>query len=174
MKKKLRFRILLMLTILCMVGIFIFSSKPADESSEMSHEVGMFICRIFVPGFEQWSAEEQNLLADIIDYPVRKVAHATEYAVLGMLLFGVLFSSIWKISPERKLLFAILLGAIYAATDEIHQLFVPGRAGLFTDVLIDTAGVMFGTVLIYELTAKEKKKRKHKRKKEKSKENLSE
>lgn len=156
-----------------MVGIFLFSSKPADESSEMSHEVGMFVCRIFVPGFEQWSAEEQNLLADKIDYPIRKAAHATEYAVLGMLLFGVLFTSNREISAKRKLLLAILIGAIYAATDEIHQLFVPGRAGLFTDVLIDTAGVMLGAVLIYGLTAKEKKSRQHKRKKEKSKENLS-
>lgn len=162
MKNKLRFRILLFFTILCMVGIFLFSSKPADESSKMSHEVGMFLCRIFVPGYDGWSKEEQNRLADKIDYPIRKAAHATEYTVLGMFLYGTLISGGRIISPNKNLFLAILTGAIYSTTDEIHQLFVPGRAGLFTDVLIDTAGVTLGAALIYLLMKKQKVNKKNK------------
>lgn len=37
--------------------------------------------------------------------------------------------------------------AVYAATDEIHQLFVPGRAGRFSDVCIDGAGAVLGVVV---------------------------
>lgn len=167
MKEKLRFRVLLVFTILCMVGIFLFSSKPADESSEMSHEVGRLLCRMVVPGYEQWPQEKQELLADKVDYPVRKAAHAAEYAVLGMLIYGTLLSSGWKKSPKFQLLISILLGAIYAVSDEIHQLFVPGRAGMITDVLIDTAGVMLGTVLIYSLTSRREKKQKSEKTKKK-------
>lgn len=40
-----------------------------------------------------------------------------------------------------------LTGALYAASDEFHQLFVPGRSGQISDVLLDSAGVCFGVLL---------------------------
>ena len=46
---------------------------------------------------------------------------------------------------------AFLAGTAYAVTDELHQLFVPGRAGMISDVLIDSLGVLFGCFLIYAL-----------------------
>jgi len=70
------------------------------------------------------------------DLVLRKLAHVAEYAVLGALLVRALAR------PEL----AILLGALYAVSDEIHQHFVPGRHGVWYDVLIDTAGVAAGVV----------------------------
>jgi VanZ family protein len=68
------------------------------------------------------------------DLLLRKAAHLTEYAILGALLVRAL---------GRPWL-AILLGAVYAASDEIHQHFVRGRHGVWYDVVIDTVGVTVG------------------------------
>lgn len=71
------------------------------------------------------------------DLVLRKLAHLTEYAVLGALL-------------QRALArpgIAILIGGLYAASDEIHQHFVPGRHAAWYDVVIDTVGVTIGVVL---------------------------
>jgi len=70
------------------------------------------------------------------DLVLRKLAHLTEYAVLGALLQRAL---------ARPRL-AILAGGLYAASDEIHQHFVRGRHGAWYDVVIDTVGVTIGVV----------------------------
>jgi VanZ family protein len=70
------------------------------------------------------------------DYPLRKLAHMAEYAILLLLARRPL-------GDRAGLAFAIL----YAATDEWHQSFVPGRMGAFTDVLIDAAGAALALTL---------------------------
>src|SRR5687767_10111747 len=64
------------------------------------------------------------------DLLLRKLAHAAEFAVLGALLLRA-------VAVERA---ALALGIAYAATDELHQLLVPGRRGSVYDVLVDAAG----------------------------------
>ena len=49
----------------------------------------MAVCHIFVPGFDNMSEEQQIHMAQTIDYPVRKTAHAMEYALLAGLVLGV-------------------------------------------------------------------------------------
>lgn len=71
------------------------------------------------------------------DLVLRKIAHVAEFAVLGLLLARAL---------ARPGL-AILLGALYAVSDEIHQSFVRGRHGAWTDVVIDTVGVTIGVIV---------------------------
>jgi VanZ family protein len=71
------------------------------------------------------------------DLALRKVAHAAEYAILGALLQRAV----------RHEPLAILLGSLYAVTDELHQSFVSGRQGSPLDWLIDTAGVAAGVLL---------------------------
>jgi len=73
------------------------------------------------------------------DLVLRKAAHAVEFAVLGALLLRALGS-------ERAAL-ALAFGIAYAASDELHQLFVPGRRGSVLDVLIDAVGVALGVAL---------------------------
>lgn len=148
MKRRLIF---LILTIAWMLVIFSFSAKPATESDELSMSVGHAIGQLLVPDFESWSVREQDAFAERINLPVRKCAHATEYGVLGVLLAGTLIggrgcsADRGKICPQAMGCFAI--GVAYAASDEIHQLFVPGRAGRVTDVLIDTGGVVVGVLI---------------------------
>jgi VanZ family protein len=71
------------------------------------------------------------------DLALRKLAHATEYAVLGVLLAR---------ATSRPQL-ALVIGILYAVTDELHQLAVPGRHGAPLDVAIDAVGVLIGVTL---------------------------
>lgn len=136
-------RILWVLIILWMILIFLFSSQNSEDSSKLS--------RGFLRNFILWFLPE-NIDGDTVDfleYIVRKCAHMTEYAVLGILIFIQLrlyqvFESEWK-----KICAAVFLVMLYAATDEFHQLFVGGRSGQITDVLIDTCGGTAGAFIIY-------------------------
>jgi hypothetical protein len=70
------------------------------------------------------------------DLALRKVAHVAEYAILGALLARA----------SGRAAIALLIGTLYAVSDEIHQSFVPGRMGSPLDVAIDTVGVAVGVV----------------------------
>ena len=78
--------------LLWMAGIFAFSSRSGSESSEDSYLVGIMVGDLFVPGFDEWSMQRQQAFAEAIDHPVRKTAHAAEYAVLGLLAAGGMYS----------------------------------------------------------------------------------
>lgn len=128
-----------------MVMIFGFSAKNADESTEESLEVGMTIGKVTVKDFKKLPYPEQVRFAEKIDHMVRKSAHFLEYTVLGFVLFFTLYGE--KLKRVRAGIFGWFTGTLYAVTDEIHQMFVPGRACMFTDVCIDSGGVLTGTLL---------------------------
>jgi VanZ family protein len=71
------------------------------------------------------------------DLVLRKLAHVSEYALLGLLLARAV----------RRPALAVVLAACYAVTDEIHQTFVEGRHGAPLDVAIDTAGALVGVLV---------------------------
>lgn len=129
-------KIFIILTLLCMAGIFAFSARDGEKSGGDSFNVGMLVGQIAVPGFEGWSEEKQIEFAKKIDHPVRKTAHRAEYALLAGLCYG----RIGAIPLKKRVAAAQAVTSLYAVTDEVHQLFVPGRNGNFTDVLIDSAG----------------------------------
>lgn len=134
--------IYLILSIIWMSIIFSFSSQDSDESTYQSNGVGYFLAKTFVPDFDTLSQAEQTAYVESIDYPIRKCAHATEYSILGFLIFGCM-SNFFKKSIKIVYL-SVAISALYATSDEIHQLFVPGRSCQITDVLIDTAGALVG------------------------------
>ena len=156
-----RRKIFLVLMILWMAGIFAFSSRSGSESTGDSYFVGTLVGDIFVPGFDEWSSEKQQEFAEKIDHPVRKTAHAAEYAVLGLLAAGACIPAHehrreGSAAPGgarsakicRELLLPWGIAAVYAATDEFHQLFVPGRSGQLSDVILDSAGALAGLLLL--------------------------
>lgn len=76
---------------------------------------------------------------------LRKLAHVTEYAVLGVLVFRALERAD---RPARTVaLRALVLCALYASLDELHQSFVPSRGASPLDVALDTLGAALGLVL---------------------------
>lgn len=133
-----------------MIVIFWFSSAPAEESTDMSRSVGRTVAKYLVPDYEEWTLEEQAVFAEKIDHPIRKTAHAGEYALLGMLIMGSLGA--FRMTGARRNVTAWILASIYAAGDEIHQLFVAGRSGQASDVALDSAGAAAG-ILAYFVIA---------------------
>ena len=88
---------------------------------------------------------ETRCIAKKIDFAVRKSAHACEYAALSVLFFVNYKKKSRKIKQIVGM--SALSTALYAVTDEIHQLFVPGRSGQITDVILDSCGGLIGAVL---------------------------
>ena len=151
MKKRIIPRaVFIALTALILVFIFIMSSKPADESDELSITFGYRLCELFKPGFKGLPESEKKSYASQINHFIRKAAHFTEFAVLGALFFTDFY--LFDVRRTRCVIFGFLSGAAAAVFDEIHQIFVPGRAGMITDVLLDFAGVVTGCLLVFAVT----------------------
>ncbi|MGL4568986.1 MAG: VanZ family protein [Fusobacteriaceae bacterium] len=124
-----------------MVVIFLFSHSSGEDSSKQS---GIIVALLaYLPISIDIDGENMMLVSMI----VRKSAHMTEYFILTLSIVRYLFS-IEKNSPY---LWSGLLAFFYACSDEFHQTFIPGRAGLFTDVLVDSVGIVAGLMGVYLL-----------------------
>lgn len=125
---------------LWMLLIFCFSHQPATQSSGLSTEVTEIILSIV-----DKVAPSATIDLDLFHHIVRKNAHFFVYLILGILVINALRSLKYEnIGNYKMIVLAILICALYAASDEIHQLFILGRAGQLKDVLIDSAGAMVG------------------------------
>lgn len=86
----------------------------------------------------------------LADFVLRKLAHMFEYGVLFVLLF-LAFKKTTSLAKRKALWLSFLLTVLYAASDEYHQTFVPGRHGCLSDVSIDTLGAVAGVVFVQKL-----------------------
>lgn len=77
--------------------------------------------------------------------PIRKLAHFTIYMILGIAVMN--YMNTYKMDNKRRIILTIIVGMLYATSDEIHQLFVPGRSAEVRDVCIDTLGVICGVII---------------------------
>lgn len=118
-----------------MLLIFLMSSFDATESTNQSNFIVNIITNIF---------KIENI--ELLSFIIRKLAHFTEYLILGFLTINMLN----KNDISKKYLLSILICIIYATSDEIHQIFVPGRAYQIRDILIDSMGSITG-VYLYKL-----------------------
>ncbi len=142
-----------------MAVIFSFSAQPAAESSRVSGGVAYEMVRACFPDASEAQVQE---IAARIERPLRKAAHMTEYAILGLLFW--LFLRGFAPLTARGSLWAWLLTVCYAASDEMHQLLVPGRSGQFSDVCVDAAGALAGLLVwafIRKMWRRHCEKRKH-------------
>lgn len=140
-----RKKIFLALAVCWMLVIFLFSAREATLSTQDSTSVGILFGRLLVPGFNGMDADEQAAFANKADHPIRKTAHAAEYALLGLFFAGSYSDR--KKKRMKAIGVPFLSGVLYAVSDEVHQLFVPGRSGQVTDVVIDGFGVLAGTLV---------------------------
>ena len=128
------------------IAIFYFSSQPAVQSTATSDGVTRLLLAIAdrLHLLDLQSVDVPAVCA-FLSMPVRKCAHITEYTVFCLsLIFGL---RAWGLRGKQLLRAALALTFFYACTDEFHQLFVPGRAGRFSDVLIDSSGAALIRVL---------------------------
>jgi VanZ family protein len=126
--------------ILWAAAIFGFSSQILS-SENTGPIVESFITAIF-----GYTIKPSTI--NTIHYLMRKAGHLTEYAILAALLFRAIRRDRtgwnWRWAAA-----AIAIAALYAATDEFHQSFVPGRTPSVWDVLLDTTGASLAQVLFF-------------------------
>ena len=122
------------LVAVCMAVIFALSHQPSEESGELSMAVMGFFAKIFT-AFIEFIGHET----------FRSIAHALEYCGLSLLLFNALYQTTLK--PRIILPFAI--SVFYSLTDEIHQIFIDGRAFQLTDLAVDALGSIIGIATSY-------------------------
>ena len=160
MKRKI---IYITITLIWLILIFIMASMNTDESngkskqtiretvkktSEISENIGITNSKP--------SEKQINETVNKLNFPLRKCAHATEYAVLAILVIFTLNSFWGKSYSLKKVCIAIGFCFLYSLTDEYHQLFVSGRTSQFTDCLIDTLGSIIACC-IYTIIKKSRK-----------------
>ena len=133
-------RVLFTLALLgCIVFIFSNSMKIGEVSQGSSGRVLALLqgvlCRLGHPALAQ----------RLTDHIVRKLAHFCEYTLEGFLLMLCMRvytrNYIWHISVP------LLGGVLTALADETIQIFVAGRSGQISDVWLDMAGALTGTLL---------------------------
>ena len=126
--------------------IFGFSAQDGEQSGSLSQMISEKCVAFFnnLSG-RHWTEEFMRNMAEYFEHPLRKLAHFSEYACMGILLY-VLWGQ-WIKKSRRLYVLIVLWVFCSAAMDEFHQLFVPGRYGSFADVLLDTCGGAFGILL---------------------------
>ncbi len=136
-----------------MITIFIFSMAPAEKSESTSG----WILAAVVDCLEKMTHSTLTPeTVDILHTLIRKCAHVTEYALLGASVVFACYPEIsdfvHKKSERAKsplfIIIPLLICALYSASDEIHQLFVPGRSGEVLDVFIDSCGSLVGILIM--------------------------
>ena len=144
----------LVASIVCMAAIFISSAQSADVSSELS---GAMTRGLFSSIGARFGIVESAWLLDRLEYFLRKTAHLMIFAVLGFCVFNAVRQL--SVNDRKAFLLSLCGCSFYAATDEFHQYFVPGRACMWQDWLIDTAGVLLGCAVALLFALRYRKKR---------------
>ena len=135
--------------VLWMALIFSFSMETAAESSESSGGFIRTLLETFDRGFLTLSYADQHAKIESLSYIVRKSAHFCIFGMLGILVTSAV--STHGLSPKKTALLSLGICALYAVSDEIHQYFVPGRACMAKDMLIDTCGAACGIAAVFFL-----------------------
>ena len=148
-------------SIAIMIVIFSFSGQDSGQSNSLSDRISAWLVSIFVSGFDSMASVERQWWISAISYPIRKIAHATEYAILS----ASLVMTCWQASMLRSeaapndtarkqrnarvCICAFLITVLYACTDEIHQLFIDGRSGQISDVFVDAGGALIAWLVAF-------------------------
>lgn len=144
--KKIVIRTIFMLLLLTTFStIFKFSSQIAEESDDISNGVLRKIIDVF-PYTKELSEEIKIKMVEHGNPIIRKLAHFSIYALVGVWIMA--FMSTFDIRLYKKWIISMLVGVLYAASDEFHQSFVPGRGPSIVDVGIDSLGVLTGILAV--------------------------
>lgn len=132
MSKKIYFNIKYFIpALIWMLFIFFMSHTSGNDSANQSNIIATIIQKFI------------NIDWELLTFIIRKFAHMCEFAILFLLLYyGFRKNNL----PYH---YALIITFIYACLDEFHQLFIPGRSGQFSDVLIDSSGALMALIIIW-------------------------
>lgn len=133
--------------LLMMYVIYSFSAQTGEISGNLSYEVSHKIIEIgneiLDKDLDEWQIDEY---AYEIEYPVRKLAHMTEYFLLAVAVSFPFY--VYGLRGFPLMLTAGLICVAFAAGDEYHQSFVAGRGPSVKDVAIDSIGALGGILFV--------------------------
>ncbi|MBP1327364.1 VanZ family protein [Leucobacter exalbidus] len=121
--------------VLWMAGIFWFSAQPGHASEVPSDALAEFVQQLGLP-----------LPTELLAFAIRKGAHAFVYFMLGALTLGV-FNPLLR-SLRGAAWASVAWVFVYASSDELHQLLVPGRSGELRDVALDSVAGALGVLVV--------------------------
>lgn len=124
-----------------MITVFGFSNQNGNQSQTSSDKITNTIVGVCDDYF---GINAQNNVEDI-SFCVRKLAHFSIYFLGGILIYN--FVNTFSIKNKYIIILSIVVGVIYATTDEMHQFFIDGRAAQVRDVIIDSCGVIAAVII---------------------------
>ncbi|WP_404459684.1 VanZ family protein [Sutcliffiella horikoshii] len=141
-----------------MALIYFLSAQHAEQSANLSGGITEFVNEIV-----EQVAPDGEFQMDEISFFVRKNAHFFAYMLLAILTLNAVRRSGGR--GWTSMGAAFIISVLYAISDEVHQLYVPGRSGQVSDVLLDSTGAFVGIALYVVIS--HWIRRKHKTKNEK-------
>ncbi|MFZ3170038.1 MAG: VanZ family protein [Candidatus Methanoperedens sp.] len=145
-----QFKVFLIVSVLYSMLIFYLSSGSSFGDAGLSS--GFLDIEFIRNIFHYLSSSDLNFLLSpfyIFYKQPDKLVHLILYAGFGILLYYTLKNSPNSTSRNHALLFAIIIGTVYGASDEFHQSFVPGRTASFWDLAADSTGVIMAQAVIF-------------------------
>lgn len=136
--------VFMVLTLFWACVIFSFSLQPAEASSQLSSGFGTWLVETFLPFLENTLQTMSEEGLGFLHHLLRKCGHFAEYFILGMLAMQTATYMNWKYKKVPGMVFCVLV----ASLDETIQLFVDGRSGQVTDVMLDSAGALVGAAVL--------------------------
>lgn len=140
-------RVLSIIILACWMGlIFFLSAQNAEQSSAVSGGLIETVAEKVYPEYENLTESAKEELISSFQHIVRKTAHFCIYMGLGFFAF-LTFISYVNLKMKTRIFWMLFISIIYAASDEIHQKFVPGRSMELRDFLIDSCGVIMAVLI---------------------------
>lgn len=158
--KKTALKFLWAAVIIWMAVIFFFSAQSGEESFKLSGGISERLINLLIPLIQRLNWDTAKFAA-LFESALRILAHGAIFFVLGVLL--ALTMQCYNISMFKRFLFSFSVSVAYAVSDEIHQIFVPGRAFEFFDIAVDSLGALVGILLVMAVFYNKFKKRKDKK-----------
>ena len=146
------FRICCGIAGLVLIGaMWFFSSQTGEESGQLSGQIARFVLHLMHVELSSANLTKAGFI-------IRKAAHFFLFFLIG-LTFGFAFAT-----PDKPLhsCLAVIVAAISAVTDEVHQTYVAQRAGMWQDSLLDMCGAVTGILLAYLILRLVRKRSMHK------------
>ena len=130
----------ILLVILWMIVIFCFSNQVSDDSTKLSNGlIKNTICKV---------SKDCDKTINKTFKPVRKCAHFCVYLILGLLVMNC-----FNIN-KKYIIYSLIICLLYSISDEVHQIFVPGRSCEVLDIFIDTCGSFIGIITMNKIKSR--------------------
>ena len=112
-----------------LILIYLLSAETGDQSGRLSDGILLSIAKLL-------KISDTKAFVDTFGFFIRKLAHFSEYFILYILTY----ECFKEYNCPKLIVVSVLFCVLYASFDEFHQLFVDGRCGQLSDVVIDSSG----------------------------------